>query len=131
MDGERGERDYTARAKVSWIYICRAIIARKYIVASATMVRMTADILSVPILRHANQATTRNADSSECFSTIRNLRERSEQKQSLTKRGGDHIRGRLELEVDIDWAQIESVDRESRVVKKRHRPEERRCKRQD
>ena len=40
-------------------------MARKYIVASATIVRITAENLSVFIFRYAHQATTRNADRSE------------------------------------------------------------------
>ena len=40
-------------------------MARKYIVASATIVRITAEILSVLILRDTHQAMTRNADNSK------------------------------------------------------------------
>ena len=54
------------KANDSWMYIRAASIARKYKVASATMVRTKADTLSTLLLRYAHQAMTRNADRSGC-----------------------------------------------------------------
>ena len=45
-----------------------AIIARKYIVASAAIVRIKAENLSVLLLRYVYRAITRNTDSSRCAS---------------------------------------------------------------
>ena len=52
------------RTKDIWEYICRATIARKYIVASVAIVRITAENLNTLIFLKVHQATTRNADRS-------------------------------------------------------------------
>jgi len=55
------------RTKDSWVYSCRATIARKYIVTSVAIVRTTAESLSTLKWRNVHQATTRKADRSKCF----------------------------------------------------------------
>ena len=73
---EPGNSYYTSMGtKDSWIYTCRATIARKYIVASVTIVRITAENLSVLISRYAHQAMTRNADNSTVRSMISDPRD--------------------------------------------------------
>ena len=54
------------RPKDIRIYVCTAIITKKYIVASETIVRTNAENLSALLLRYVYQAMTRNADSSRC-----------------------------------------------------------------
>jgi len=129
IECERRESHHTSRAKLSWIYICRATIARKYIVASATMVRTTAENLNVVTLRYAHQTTTRNADTSKRSLVIRNPRQ-SEQTQPLTKRSGDRIRKYLEPVMHIGRAHVKGLDRELGDVEERYGPEESRQKRQ-
>ena len=63
------------KTKDNWTYTCKATIARKYIVASVTTVRTTAETLSVPTLRYAHQAMTRNAERSKFLPAISNLRD--------------------------------------------------------
>src|SRR5258707_5543651 len=53
------------RLKDIWIYVCTAIMTKKYIVASETIVRTNAENLSALLLRYVYQAMTRNADSSK------------------------------------------------------------------
>ena len=55
------------KAKDSVQYTCIVTMARKYIVASVAIVRITTESLSALILRKMHQATTRNADRSGCF----------------------------------------------------------------
>jgi len=98
------------KAKHSWMYICRATIARKYIVPSVTIVRTTAESLSAPILWYVHQAMTRNADSSRRLARSEVLDVLVEQVQSLTKRGSDHIRDHLEHELRNGWAEIGNVE---------------------
>ena len=61
------------KTKDNWTYICRATMARKYIVASVAMVRITAESLSTLVFRNVHQATTRNADRSRCFPWLATL----------------------------------------------------------
>jgi len=68
MEHERRESDHTSmRTKDSGPYICRATMTKKYIVASAAIVRITAENLNTLISRKVHQATTANADRSRRF----------------------------------------------------------------
>jgi hypothetical protein len=124
-----GEREHTSmRLKDSWIYVCMATIARKYIVASATIVRTNAESLSALLLQYVYQTMTRNADSSKCSprSVIRGiLPQRLERVQLRTERGANRSRNQHELEVYNDRAQVESVDWDWREIYDHRRFEER------
>jgi len=69
MTTKRDEtRNHTfVRLKDSWTYVWRATIARKYIVASVTIVRIKAENLSVLLFRYVYQTMMRNADNSKRF----------------------------------------------------------------
>ena len=122
------ESGYTSvRTKESWTYTCIATMARKYIVASATIVRITAESLSVLILWYVYQATTRNAESSKDLwrdQQTRNFAPAVGKVPPLTERSSNRDRNRLELEVCDDWAHIKCVDRKRREVQDRRRSEE-------
>ena len=61
-----GDGDCTfAKRKDSWTYTWRTIIARKYTVASANIVRANAENLSMLLLRYVYRTMTRKADSSK------------------------------------------------------------------
>ena len=90
-------------------------MARKYIVASVAIVRITAENLNTLIFRKVHQATTRNADRSKWFprSVVpRILCRRLEQARLLTERGGDRIRRHSDPELWNYEARIESVERD-------------------
>ena len=62
------ESDYTSmKTKDSVEHTCAVTMARKYIVLSVAIVRITSESLSAPILWKMHQATTMNADRSRCF----------------------------------------------------------------
>ena len=93
MGQETGERYYTfMKAKDNCMYIRAASIARKYNVASATIVRTKADSLSALLLRYAHQTMTRNADRSGCSPHDQRFwRQQLERAQLLTIRGANRI----------------------------------------
>jgi hypothetical protein len=107
------------RLKDSWIYVCMATTAMKYIVASAAIVRTNAENLSALLLRYVYQTMTRNADRSKCSprSVILGiLPQRLERVQRRTERGANRSWNQHELKVYSDRAQVESVDRDWREV---------------
>ena len=115
---ETGERYYTfMKAKDNCMYIRAASIARKYNVASATIVRTKADSLSALLLRYAHQTMTRNADTSRCppRSAILGIWcQQLERVQLRTIRGANRIRNRPKVGVynRCRSAKVEGVDRD-------------------
>ena len=83
--------------------------------ASAAIVRIKAENLSVLLFRYVYPMMTRNADNSNDFPVI-NKPTLENKTQSLTKRGSDPIRNQLELEVDNGHTHVGCVDRDRREV---------------